>query len=450
MSTFTSDDEGESPQGLLKTVRERDDESEDCSGKFVRNISTASSNKDAESQTEGITCAKKIILGNDDEARRRSCPSPSGSTQQKQNIIFVPTKRAIFSPVIGETDLTEKVVLIEDNLRSPSLVKNILHQHPGPFITGLPPAPPLAPFKINSSSINGAKGFWGLRTHSESDSRKSSIMFSNTSRPVPPKITSSLPKWEDQSKTRVGKIPVWCSPLGARRQFNVKRSYSSDNGSLMDRPVGEPPMFTIDKFLKDTNLVLKESTSGGQQCGITVNNTSNALIRKNAAIKIPFNTARVSRKYTIGGGIPPREPRQHILCRSNSFGYHREPDDYANPFGQVFFYDGNMQPMEVTAGASNCMRSMDSQLPQAYKNVSVPKSHSSGSIRGFIATKLKFGGKHAVISSTSGYNNEQIVGEDRFGAHKNSPVMVTPLESVIRGSGPAQDAKKKSGWLSKK
>ncbi|ODM91705.1 hypothetical protein Ocin01_14979 [Orchesella cincta] len=88
-----------------------------------------------------------------------------------------------------------------------------------------------------------------------------------------------------------GKIPVWCSPLVARKQFACDQDY------------------TIDSFLQKSSLLSQAARgSGAASAGSQESpDTSNRL--------------QLPRKYTIGGGFPPCGS---LLSRSNSFGFGRK------------------------------------------------------------------------------------------------------------------------------
>ncbi|CAL8108789.1 unnamed protein product [Orchesella dallaii] len=107
----------------------------------------------------------------------------------------------------------------------------------------------------------------------------------NSYRPQPKtQLTHKFPK-------RGGKIPVWCSPLVARKQFACDQDY------------------TIDSFLQKSSLLSQAARGSGGAASLqdTHQDTSNRL--------------QLPRKYTIGGGFPPGGS---LLSRSNSFGFGRK------------------------------------------------------------------------------------------------------------------------------
>lgn len=248
-----------------------------------------------------------------------------------QTGIFVATKRTIFTPiVIDDESVSDKIVLIEQDLKSPSLVKNILQQIPDPPRPSTPPQEDV--IITDERYYDNNKG-----TQSSNPSSPRSRIFS---RPPPPRIVEMTPKIKpgllsqhSQPPTtahrpfpKMGKIPVWCSPLGTRRHLGDNNGQQRDLNDTTTRTHSTSVDFTIDRFLLDSRL-LAEQDLHSMEC------QNFGLCSSASTSKIPIVTPRLGRRNTsaavaecgLSSDTKGEQTRPGFLlpARSSSFRFRR-------------------------------------------------------------------------------------------------------------------------------
>ncbi len=214
---------------MLKTVNENEEERQEMTS--------------SQQQQQQVLKAEPVLL-----------EDGSGSDVENSNNIIVQTKRTIFTPVHssssgppeaesgsagGKTCTTAGnstiPVLVGAQLKSPALVRKLTQDH-----IEEEGAPSVR--KIEPPRVVGAI-------------RKSSNASSILLNPIPPKDPAhhrpSLPKL-NTTAAAAGKIPVWCSPLLARRKLSNQKSIEE---KFVPTPTTLNDNFSLDKFLQDTNLI---------------------------------------------------------------------------------------------------------------------------------------------------------------------------------------------------
>lgn len=373
MSAFTSDDEVETC-GLLKTVSE---ENESIMGNNTMS-------KDAESQTEIILKAKPVLVEDDEENEENLGGEESGG-------IFVQTKRTIFTPILDEVDSEEKVVLIEggDSLKSPSLIRKVVQQsHPlevrtvSPIRDNILPADFLPCFSSSSNSFSFAPKPGRTSPPSPPGGKLATTLL-----PRPPRVVEMIPKVPPHASTsqtmgqksfpKMGKIPIWCSPLGTRHHLGGG-SIGGDGGhaseaDLTSKQHSSSVDFSGTFLLTEANLYDNHSSS-------TVPCSSTSLVMGTSnppPSKIPYSKTGVKRGNITGVVVPEESGivgasiqtgQRHpafLPVRSNSFRIHR------NMMGDQPGGDGN--------GSSSSAAAMTSR----------PRETGSGATKGGFYAHLK-------------------------------------------------------------
>jgi hypothetical protein len=361
--------------------------------------------KDAESQTEVIFKAKPIHVFEDDDGNEEL------AADDCQTGIFVPTKRTIFTPILTDESEQEKVVLIEQesDLISPSLVNSLIRQSqadqppPLPYeesvlgtslistITGI------CPQNADIFSPHTARNVYGI------DIPTTQLQESRT----PPRIVEVIPKVQQNSNTmpkqypqpgtpttaqrsfpKMGKVPIWCSPLGSRRYLGGSGVSTSTMGisDLSPQYVrSHSTDFTTDRFLRDS----QEHEDGT----FTVDSASSHCVCTSASTsRIPTITPRLYRRNTstavieesglVGANVQTgqRHPAILLPARSSSFRFRRESSEHDMTLKASNLRKQYHQQQQQVPETSTNSRGLYSQLRHRVGSV-IPKSQSTGSIR---------------------------------------------------------------------
>ncbi|CAG7728836.1 unnamed protein product [Allacma fusca] len=301
LSAFTSDDEDNA--GLLKTVQEEDPEEK------------------LETPSNPVVRANQIVVVEEEDAEQCFLGG-----------VFVPTKRTIFKPI--ESDSAAELT----DLRSPNLVRSAsataAHTNYPATVTSFsdsgrvetpsPGTSPSSPTKLRAEDI------WNKNIDASPPPVRDApkvVGFIPKLPPLPfsPSASSPLrtstpvgsypgfsscyiqkPVFQHdglKNFPRMGKAPVWVSPLVARRKMNSMAVSSSfrDVSEFNKGSSRTTTEFTIDRFLESSNLASLSSSPS-------------------------------TSKYTIGGGIPPQDSVRLIsLSRSSSFGMGKLPEPVEPP-----------------------------------------------------------------------------------------------------------------------